>query len=108
MFNVKTRKDIYNESKIDLRTYICGETAIKPYYYARNGLLHVRYTVDRCMELSPSEAERIKADITSNQADKQEILSSFWSFLEKTVGKPVIFDGIKEAEKHIKKGAVVK
>lgn len=108
MFKVKTKKDIYNESKIDLRTYICGETSIKPYYYIRNGLLHVRYTVDRCMELSPSEIERIKADITAHPSDKQKILSSFWSFLEKTVGRAVIFDGIKEAEKRIKKGAVVK
>ena len=43
----KTKKQIYNESEYDLRTYINGELAIKPYFYYRNGLLHVRYLVDR-------------------------------------------------------------
>ena len=39
----------------DNRTYIEGELAIKPYYYFRNGHLHVRYNVDRAIELSEAE-----------------------------------------------------
>lgn len=81
---------------------INGETAIKPYFYIRNGLLHVRYTVDRCIELSFSERERIKAKVTENPGCKQEILLNEWSFQTECVGKPVIFDGIAEIDKRIK------
>ena len=69
----KTRKEEYNESLYGLRTYINGDIAIKPYYYFRNGLLHVRYTVDRCIELSPDEISRLKTDLTCNPSRKQEV-----------------------------------
>lgn len=81
---------------------INGETAIKPYGYLRNGLLHVRYTVDRCVELSYHEVANIKAKITSNPSAKQEILLNEWNFQTECVGKPVIFDGIAEIDKRIK------
>lgn len=81
---------------------INGETAIKPYYYLRNGLLHVRYTVDRCIELSSSEIERIKAKITENPGNKQEILFNEWNFQTECIGKFVMFDGIAEIDKRIK------
>ena len=81
---------------------INGETAIKPYYYLHNGLLHARYTVDRCIELSLSEIERIKAKVTENPSSKQEIFLNEWNFQTKCVGKPVIFDGIAEIDKRIK------
>lgn len=81
---------------------INGETVIKPYYYLRNGLLHVRYTVDRCIELSGSELERIKAKVTENPSSKQEILLNEWNFQIECVGKTVIFDGIAEIDKRIK------
>lgn len=81
---------------------INGETAIKPYCYLRNGLLHVRYTVDRCIELSSSEIERIKAKITENPGSKQEILLNEWNFQTECVGKPVVFDGIAEVDNRIK------
>ena len=98
----KTKKDIYNESLIDKRTYINGETAIKPYYYFRNGKIHVRYLVDRCIELSETESAGLKLDLTANLADKQGVLEKAWSFFEKTVGKSVIMDGIAELDKKIK------
>lgn len=98
----KTKKEIYDESLFDKRTHINGETAIKPYHYFRNGTIHVRYTVDRCMRLTPGEVERLKADITASPAEKQRILSDMWNFLSVTVGREVIHDGIAELEKQIK------
>ena len=98
----RIKKDMYNSSPIDLRTYINGETAIKPYYYFRNGLLHVRYNVDRCVELSPSEIAKLKVDLTSGSKDKQEVLADAWNFFTTCVEKPIIMDGIAELEKRIK------
>lgn len=79
-----------------------GETAIKPYYYLRNGLLHVRYTVDRCVELTEDETKRLIAKIRDKPWDKQGVLSEAWSFYADCVGKPIIRDGITEVEKRIK------
>ena len=81
---------------------INGETAIKPYYYLRNGILHVRYTVDRGIELSLPEEERLKAKVTENPSSKQEILFNEWNFQTKCVCKPIILDGISEIDKRIK------
>ena len=97
-----TKKDMYDNSILDLRTHICGETAIKPYYYMRNGLLHVRYTVDRCVELTPSEVAKLKVDITANPDKKQTILEEMWNFLTLSVERKIIHDGIAEMERRIK------
>lgn len=102
MFEKKTKKQIYDESLFDLRTYVNGETAIKPYYYLRNGLLHVRYTVDRCVELSSTEIAQVKLDLTASPADKQGVLAKAWNFFTVTVGKAIIMDGIAELENRIK------
>lgn len=102
MFDKKTKKQMYDESLFDLRTHINGETAIKPYYYLRNGLLHVRYTVDRCVELSSTEVAKLKVDLTASPADKQNVLAKAWNFFTVTVGKSIIMDGITELEKRIK------
>lgn len=102
MTEKRTKKDEYNESLYDLRTYINGEIAIKPYYYMRNGLLHVRYTVDRCVELTSTEVAKAKVDITLHPEEKQNILGKMWSLLSKQVGRPIIMDGIAELEKRIK------
>lgn len=103
---IRTKKDLYNESIIDLRTKVeIGEdveTAMKPYYYFRNGLLHIRYTVDRCIELTPSETAKLKVDLTTSGKDKQEILAEAWNFFTTCVEKPIIRDGIAELEKKIK------
>ena len=98
----KTKKEMYDESLFDKRTYINGETAIKPYYYFRNGSLHVRYTVDRCMKLSSSEVARLKDELTASPSHKQSILEKAWNFFSVTVGKEIIHDGISELEKQIK------
>ena len=97
-----TKKDVYDNSILDLRTHICGETAIKPYYYMRNGLLHVRYTVDRCVELTPAEVTKLKVDITANPENKQKILEEMWNFLTVSVERKIIHDGIAEMERRIK------
>lgn len=85
------------------KTYINNELAIKPYYYIRNGLLHVRYNVDRAIELSASEAAEIKTKLTENPALKQEILENMWNFFEKTVQKAIIQEGIKAGEDRTEK-----
>ena len=98
----KTKKEMYNESLFDKRTYINSETAIKPYYYFRNGSLHVRYTVDRCMKLSSGEVAKLKEELTANPSYKQSILRKAWNFFSVTVGKEIIHDGIAELERQIK------
>lgn len=96
------KKDIYNAGLFP-RTYINGETAIKPYWYLRNGLIHVRYNVDRCIELTRDETIRVKEELYKNPANKQAVLEKFWSFYSDCVEKPIIYDGIAEVEKRIKK-----
>lgn len=98
----KTKKDFYNESLYDQRTYINGETAIKPYYYFRNGVLHVRYTVDRCVKLSSAESAKLKVDMTALPQDKQSVLAKAWNFYTVFVKKDIIHDGIAELERQIK------
>ena len=88
-----------NNNFVDNRTYVQGELAIKPYYYFRNGYLHIRYNVDRVIKLSETESVKLKLEMTANPADKQSVLAKVWSFFEKTVGKPIIYDGLKEIEK---------
>lgn len=83
-------------------TIINGETAIKPYYYMRNGVLHARYTVDRAVELSESEEKELKDKITLEPYNKQDILAKSWNLLTVYVGKPILFDGIKAGEEKMK------
>lgn len=97
----RIKKDMYNSSPIDLRTYVNGELAIKPYYYFRNGLLHIRYGVDRCVELTKAEQTKLKLELTASY-DKQEVLAKMWNFLTNFAEHPVIMDGIGEIEKRIK------
>lgn len=98
----KTKKEMYNESSYDMRTYINGELAIKAFYYLRNGLLHVRYTVDRCIELSENEERELKERITEKPYDKQNIFSEVWKFQTNFREKPVIMDGLREFERRMK------
>lgn len=85
--------------------YIEGVKVAKPYFYVRNGLLHVKGNFDKCMELSPAEVTRLK-DLLQSESygseEKQDILYSFWKFCEKELKKPVIQDGLSEIERRIK------
>ena len=92
-------KGFFKQNKSNNQVYVEGELAIKPYYYFRNGYLHIRYNVDRAIELSETESAELKLEMAVNPADKQSVLAEAWSFFEKTVGKPVIHDGLKEIEK---------
>lgn len=92
-------KGFFKQNKSNNRIYVEGELAIKPYYYFRNGYLHIRYNVDRVIKLSETEAAKLKLEMTANPADKQSVLAEAWNFFEKIVGKPVIHDGLKEIEK---------
>lgn len=86
------------DKKGNYRTYVEGELAIKPYFYLRNGRLHIRYNVDRAIELSDAEVERLKKDLTTKPSYKQAILAKAWYFFEKIVCKPIIHDGLTEME----------
>ena len=98
-----TKKEMYNSNPlVDVRTRINGETAIKPYYYFRCGVLHARYTVDRAIVLTPAESAKLKVDMTTvNRGDKQEILGKTWNMLEHCVERPIIQDGIAYVDKMI-------
>lgn len=102
----RIKKDMYNSSPVDLRTKVKigedEEIAMKPYYYYRNGKLHIRYGVDRCIELSSTESARLKVELTSSGRDKQEVLAEAWNLFTTRVGKTVIRDGIAEIEKMMK------
>lgn len=99
------KKDIYNSSPIDLRTHVKigdeDEIAMKPYYYYRNGYLHIRYNVDRCVELSTTEQAKLKVTLASTY-DKQTALAKAWNFFTTCVKKEIIRDGIAEVERRIK------
>lgn len=101
MDDIKTKKEFYNESDIDQRTYINNEIAIKPYYYYRNGLLHVRYNVDRCLRLTKEEACLLKQKLTTTPDEKQKILEEAWKEFYESGDKILILDGISELEKTI-------
>ena len=94
-------KGFFKQNKSNSRVYVEGELAIKPYYYFRNGYLHIRYNVDRVIKLSETESAKLKLEMTANPADKQSVLAKAWNFFEKTVCKPVIHDGLKEIEKNV-------
>ena len=92
-------KGFFKQNKSNNWVYVEGELAIKPYYYFRNGYLHIRYNVDRVIKLSETESAKLKLEMTANPAYKQSVLAKAWNFFEKTVCKPVIHDGLKEVEK---------
>lgn len=87
-----------NEIGMKDRTVINGDVAIKPYYYLRNGLLHVRHTVDRAVDLSQDEVIRIKEELNKAPQDKQQILGKEWNLQTVMNERPVIIDGIKAGE----------
>ena len=78
------------------------ETGIKPVFFLKGKRLFVKYNVDRCIELSETESEALKKQMSENLADKQGVLEKAWSFFSMTVGKPVIHDGIQYLENKIK------
>ena len=90
-----------NEIGMEDRCIINGDIAIKPYYYLRNGLLHVRHTVDRAVNLSKDEETRVKEELTEAPAQKQQILGREWNLQTVMNEKPVIMDGIKAAEERM-------
>lgn len=91
-----------NEIGMEDRCIINGDIATKPYYYLRNGLLHVRHTVDRAVNLSKDEEMRIKEELTEAPAQKQQILGREWNLQTVMNGKSIIMDGIKAAEERMK------
>lgn len=93
---IKTEERVCPNNEFHYQTVINGETAIKPYYYLRNGLLHVRYTVDRCIKLSKDEELKIKEELSMRPALKQDVLGSHWNLLTRFVEKEIIQDGLAE------------
>ena len=90
-----------NEIGMEDRCIINGDIAVKPYYYLRNRLLHVRHTVDRAVDLSKDEEMRIKEELNKDPAQKQQILGREWNLQTVMNEKPVIMDGIKAAEERM-------
>ena len=90
-----------NEIGMEDRCIINGDIACKPYYYLRNGLLHVRHTVDRAVNLSKDEEMRLKEELTEAPSQKQQILGREWNLQTVMNRKPIIMDGIKAAEERM-------
>lgn len=99
MTDKRTKKDEYNESLYDLRTYINvnnNELDVikeldrdgKAYYYLRNGLLHVRYSVTRFIEMSDTELKELRERL-SKSSDKQQEMLSEWKFQTSNLEKEV-------------------
>ena len=95
----KTKKDIYNESLYDQRTYINvnnNELDVmkeinrggKVYYYLRNGLLHVRYSVTRFIKMSDAELKELRERLSRSNDKQQEMLSE-WKFQTGNLEKEV-------------------
>lgn len=85
--------------------YVEGVKVSKPYFYVRNGLLHVKGNFDKCIELSQAEVQNLKDRLNScsyGAEEKQEVLYAFWQFCEKELKKTVIRDGLLEIERRIK------
>lgn len=79
------------------RIIINGRVAENAYYYLRGGLLHCKYTVDDCVELSSEEESKLKVALTSGYAMKQDILAKEYNLQTKFVHKPV-YDGILKVD----------
>ena len=70
----------------------------KEYFYLRPGKLHRVVPTDFAVDLSGDEDRRLKEDIAMNPGSKPEVLSGFWAFLTKTVGrKPYNFDDFMDS-----------
>ena len=90
-------RNVYNKTVNEYKevTVVDGETAIKPYYYMRNGLLHIRFNVDRAIELSKEEEAKIKKELAESPSCKQKVFAENWNLLSNFVRKPVIQNGLK-------------
>ena len=95
----RTKKDMYNESLYDMRTYInvnANELDVnkeinrgsKVYYYLRNGYLHTRYSVTRYVDLSDNELKELKERLSKSNNKQQELLSE-WEFQTVNLEKEV-------------------
>lgn len=99
MTEKRTKKDEYNESLYDLRTYINvnnNELDVmkeidrdsKVYYYLRNGLLHIRYSVTRFVEMSDTELKELRERLSKSKDKQQELLAE-WEFQTGNLEKEV-------------------
>ena len=82
---------------ITMRVTVDGNVAIKPYFYLRNKNLHVRFTEDKCVELTDAEMERLFKQIDEHPEKKQIIYAELWSVVANLNERPVK-DGIKTAD----------
>lgn len=85
------------------RTVFNGRVAIKPYYYCKNGYLHVRYNIDDCVKLSSSEETRLQKEIKERPSYKQDIMAKEYNLQLTMLQKPVL-DGIYVADENARKG----
>lgn len=99
MTEKRTKKDEYNESLYDLHTYINVnnneldvmkelDRAGKAYYYLRNGLLHIRYSVTRFVEMSNTEFKELRERLGKSKDRQQELLAE-WEFQTGNLEKDV-------------------
>jgi hypothetical protein len=85
------------ENKIT-RVVVDGNVAIKPYLYIRNKNLHVRFTCDKCVELTDAELSTLYKRLNEHPESKQDIFAEVWSVVANLNERPVK-DGIKVADR---------
>ena len=84
------------------RLIVDGNVAIKPYLYVRNKMLHVRFTIDKCIALTDTEEKELYKRLSEHPEKKQEILAEYWSVTANMIERP-IYDGIKVADRFMDK-----
>lgn len=80
------------------RVVVEGDVAIKPYLYVRNKNLHVRFTCDKCVELTEAELSSLYKRLDEHPESKQDIFAEVWSVVANLNERPVK-DGISTADK---------
>lgn len=89
---MKEKRKSYNRVTVE------GDVAIKPYFYIRNKFLHVRYTSDKCVQLTDAELSELYRRLTEHPENKQGIFEEVWSFVAHTAERP-LYDGVRIADK---------
>ena len=82
------------------RVIVEGNVAIKPYFYVRGKHLHVKFSSDKCVELTDNELHAVYQKLTEHPEKKQDILEDMWSLVANIDNRPLL-DGVKVADKNM-------
>ena len=81
------------------RVIVDGNVAIKPYFYVRGKHLHVKFSCDKCIELTDNELRALYQKLTDRPEKKQEIFEEMWSIVANLDNRPTL-DGVRVADRN--------